>query len=208
MIQGDVDVDVFDANGDFIVHFFNKNMYESYAEEDILMPSFSGGSSQSFVYGERQGNQTLIILPLDQVFTVGIHSNKDQKIRVSYTEYSAEKLKADVRYIYVDEYAEGEYYPEVFDPEKERKYSTEELQGMGVLVVEPWSGDIVYSPTAVMRLENSGIPHPSPRIMILIIMLILGLLTALVIRIFIGIFRIFKKILWKKPPRESVSRGF
>ena len=206
VIQGDVDVDVLDGNGDFLVHFTNKSNYVSFSEDDILIPSFEGGVSRSFVYGERMGNQTLIILPPDQVFTVGIHSNKNQKIQVSYTEYSAEKLQADVCYIYIDEYDKGEYYPEVFDPDKERNYSPEELQAMGVLVVEPWSGDIVYSPTAVMRLENSGIPHPSPMIMILIIMLILGLLTALVIRILLGICRVFRKLLRKSPPRELSSR--
>ena len=78
---------------------------------------------------------------------------------------------------------------------------------MGVPVVGPRSGDIVYSPTAVMRLENSGIPHPSPMIMILIIMLILGLLTALVIRILLGICRVFRKLLRKSPPRELSSRN-
>jgi hypothetical protein len=158
--------------------------------------------SEALIYCERQGNQTLIILPLDQVFTVGIYSNIKQEIQVSYTEYSADKLHADVRYIYIDEYDKGEYYPEVFDPEKESKYTTEDLQNMGVLVVEPWSGDIVYSPTAVMRLENKGIPHPSPRVLLLTVLLVLGLLIFLFIRIMIGIFR-FSKWIRKKASGKS-----
>jgi hypothetical protein len=202
VIQGDVDVDVFDAAGDFVVHFGNQPMSESFDMEDIRMPSFEGGMSEALIYCERQGNQTLIILPLDQVFTVGIYSNIKQEIQVSYTEYSADKLHADVRYIYIDEYDKGEYYPEVFDPEKESKYTTEDLQNMGVLVVEPWSGDIVYSPTAVMRLENKGIPHPSPRVLLLTVLLVLGLLIFLFIRIMIGIFR-FSKWIRKKASGKS-----
>ena len=205
VIRGDVDVDVFDANGDFVVHINNQNNSISYLHNDIRMPSFDGGSSDALIYGERQGDQTLVILPLDQAFTVGIYSHKNQEILVSYTEYSADKLQADVRYIYVDKYDKGEYYPEVFDPEKEREYTAEDLQDMGVLVVEPWSGDIVYSPTAVMRLENSGIPHPSLRVLILAVLLIFVLLIIIFIRILIGICVIFKKIL-KKPSRKFSSR--
>ena len=205
VIRGDVDVDVFDANGDFVVHINNQNNSISYLQNDIRMPSFDGGSSDALIYGERQGDQTLVILPLDQAFTVGIYSHKNQEILVSYTEYSADKLQADVRYIYVDKYDKGEYYPEVFDPEKEREYTAEDLQDMGVLVVEPWSGDIVYSPTAVMRLENSGIPHPSLRVLILAVLLIFVLLIIIFIRILIGICVIFKKIL-KKPSRKFSSR--
>ena len=204
VIQGDVDVDVFDSNGDFIVHFGSQNNSVSYSGEDVRMPSFEGGLSKSLIYGERQGYQTLIILPLDQVFTVGIYSNKSQKIQVSYAEYSADKLHADVRYIYIDEYDMGEYYPEVFDPEKEREYTAEDLQDMGVLVVEPWSGDIVYSPTAVMRLENKGVPHISPRVLLLFGLLVLVLLIFLFILIIIRIYIFFKKIR-KKSSRESVS---
>ncbi len=197
VIQGDVDIDLFDQNGDFIFHINNKNDYVSFSEADIRMPSFAGECSNTVLYGERQGDRTLVILPLDQIYTVGIYSNKKQTIRVSYTEYSVERLQAEVRYIYLDEYEEGEYYPEVFDPEKERKYTAEDLREMGVLVEEPWSGNIVYSPTAIMRLENEGIPHPSPRFMITVILLILVLIMLLFIRIFIGICRMIKKILKK-----------
>lgn len=204
VIQGDVDVDVFDESGDFVIHINNNNSL-SYTSDEVRMPSFTGGISQMLIYADRQGKQTLIVLPLDQVFTVGIYSHKKQDIRVSYTEYSADKLHADVRYIYYDTYDTGEYYSEVFDPEKERYYTAEDLQNMGVLVVEPWSGDIVYSPTAIMRLENSGISHPSPIILVLFVMLGLGLLVFIFIGIMIVIFRIFKRIL-QRPSRELNTR--
>lgn len=161
--------------------------------------------SKTLVWGERKGEQTMLVLPLDQVFSVGIYSHKNQKIQVSYVEFSAEKFQGIVRYIYLDDYDEGEYYLEVFDPEKEREYSAEDLQAMGVLVVEPWSKEIVYSPTAIMRLENDGIPHPSPGLLFSLIALILVLFILLLIWIIVGFIRIIRKIL-KKLPYGSGAR--
>ena len=206
VIRGDVDVDVFDENGDFIIHINNEYGSGSFDKADIRMPSFTGGFSDTFIYFERQEGQTLLILPLDQVFSVGIYSHKGQVIRVSYAEFSAEKLRAAIRYIYEDEYDAGEYYLEVFDPEKESEYTTEDLLDMGVLVVEPWSRDIVYSPTAVMRLENEGIPHPSPRLLLAVILLILIIILFILIRILIAIIRLIK-IIPKKLTRRSASPG-
>ena len=198
VIRGDVDVDVFDEEGNFIFQIKSGRNYISFDEEDIRMPDYAGTNSDTYLYCERQKDQTLIVLPMDQIFTVGIYSNKQQTIQVSYVEFSAEKLQADVRYIYLDEYDAGEYYLEVFDPAKEGKYTTEDLLKMGVMVVEPWSGNIVYSPTAVMKLENDGIPHPSPKFLLLFIAVILILMIFLIIRILIGIFRLFRKLLKKR----------
>ena len=204
VIQGDVEVDVFDENYDYLVHINNQFASYSVSPEDIRMPSYSGEESDMYIYYERQTGQTLIILPLDKVYHVGIYSLKNQTIRVSYVEYSAEKLQADVCYVYLDQYDEGEYYLETFDPEVERTYTTEDLLDMGVLVVEPWSRDIVYSPTAIMRLENEGVPHPSPKILIFFIVLVLLLFIFLIVWIVIIFFKIIKKIL-KKLKRVSSS---
>ena len=120
-------------------------------------------------------------------------------------EFSADKLQADLRYIYLDDYAAGEYYVETFDPEKERKYTTQELQDMGVLVVEPWSNEIVYSPTAIMRLENEGIPHPSPKILLIFIGVVFLLLVLLFVWIIILICKLIRRIL-KKPEYRPGSQ--
>lgn len=205
VIRGDVDVDVFDNEFNFIVHVNNKFDSSSYSVDDVRMPSYTGVDSDTFIYFERQKGQTLLILPLDQVFHVGIYSHQDQQIRVSYVEFSADKLQADLRYIYLDDYAAGEYYVETFDPEKERKYTTEELQDMGVLVVEPWSNEIVYSPTAIMRLENEGIPHPSPKILLVFIGVVLLLLVLLFVWIIILICKLIRRIL-KKPEYRPGSQ--
>ena len=204
VIQGDVDVDVFDENFDFIVSISNKFDSYSYELDDVHMPDYKGVDSDTFVYFELQKGQTLIILPLDQVFHVGIYSNQDQTIRVSYVEFSADRLRGNVRYVYLDNYDAGEYYVETFDPEKEREYTTEDLLNMGVLVEEPWSNNIVYSPTAIMRLENEGIPHPSPRILIGLILFVLLLFLIIFILIIILICKILKRILKKRP---SASRS-
>ena len=205
VIRGDVDVDVFDEKFNFIVHVNNELDSSSYLIDDVRMPSYTGVDSDTFIYFERQKDQTLLILPLDQVFHVGIYSHEDQQIRVSYVEFSADKLQADLRYIYLDDYAAGEYYVETFDPEKERKYTTEELQGMGVLVVEPWSNEIVYSPTAIMRLENEGIPHPSPKILLIFIGVVFLLLVLLFVWIIILICKVIRRIL-KKPEYRPGSQ--
>ena len=76
---------------------------------------------------------------------------------------------------------------------------------MGFMVIEPWSGDIVYSPTAIMRLENEGVPHPSPIVLLLILVLIFLLFIILVVLLVIGICRIIRKIFMKKPAYGSGS---
>ena len=203
VIQGDVDVDVFDEDLNFIVHVNNEFDSYSYSIEDVSMPDYAGVDSDTFVYFERQKGQTLIILPLDQIFHVGIYSHKDQQIRVSYVEFSSEKLQADLRYIYLDDYDEGEYYLETFDPEKEREYTTEELQDMGVIVIEPWSNRAVYSPTAIMRLENEGVSHPSAKILLIVIGLLFILLIILVVLAIILICKLIRKILKKTAFRSA-----
>ena len=198
VIKGDADVDVFDDNLDFVVHINNQSGSYSFETQAVRMPSFSGGISERYVYFERQEGQTLVVLPMDRIYHLGIYSHKDQTIRVSFTAYTTDKLRADVFYIYNDEYDEGEYFLETFDPEKENSYTAADLQEMGVLVIEPWSKNIVYSPTAVMRLENEGIPHPSPKILLCFIGFVLVLIIILVILMVLGICKIIKKFL-KKP---------
>ena len=150
---------------------------------------------ETILYAERLGHQTLIVMPTDQKFTVFIRSNIDQDIRVSYVEYSANKLYADVRYVYYDHYDAGESFPEELDPDVDRNLTTEELQEMGVLVVEPWSKDIVYSPTAVMRLENKGVFHPSPIFLLVFLLLIFSLAVYILIRIVILIIKGIKNLI-------------
>ena len=203
VIRGDVDVDVFDEKMNFVVHVNSDFDSYSFSLSDVRKPGYQGADSDTFLYFESQKGQTLLILPEDQVFHVGIYSHKDQTIRVSYTEFSAEKLRADLRYIYNDEYDKGEYYLETFDPELEREYTTEELQDMGVLVVEPWSNQIVYSPTAIMRLENEGIPHPSPVWLLVIVLFILVLLMIILVWIFIGICLLIKRLLNKSESKSD-----
>lgn len=203
VIHGDVDVDVFDEKMNFIVQVKNDFDAYSFSPSDVRMPGYQGVDSDTFIYFESQEGQTLLVLPEDQVFHVGIYSHKDQTIRVSYAEFSAEKLRADLRYIYNDDYDKGEYYLETFDPALEREYTTEELQDMGVLVVEPWSKQIVYSPTAIMRLENEGVPHPSPIWLLIIVLFILALLMALLMWIFIVICLLIKRLLNKSESKSD-----
>ena len=93
---------------------------------------------------------------------------------------------------------------ETFDPEKERYYTTEELQAMGVLVVEPWSDQVVYSPTAIMRLENDGVSHPSAKLLLIVIGVALVLVIIIFIVFIILICRLIRKLLRKPSKRSDV----
>ena len=178
-ILGDVDVEIFDENGDFVESFDHEG-YVDFDAQGIKYPDFHGDTSQTVIFAERLGKQTLLFLPTDQKFTVYIYSHKDQDIRISYVEYSLEKLQGNVCYIYYDHYAKGEGYPEVLDPDIDRNLTSEELQAMGVLVVEPWSREIVYSPTAIMRLENAGVFHPTPAFFLILIFILVCLVIGIV----------------------------
>ena len=201
-ILGDVDVEIYDEKGDFIETFDHEGYFE-FEPDNIRYPDFHGEISQTVIYAERLGNQTLLVLPTDQVFTVYIYSHKDQTIRISYVEHSPEKLKADVRYIYTDHYEKGEGFPEVVDPEVDRNLTAEELQEMGVLVVEPWSREIVYSPTAVMSLENAGVFHPTPTFFLVAILVLFILTLFFMIIIIKKIVRLIKKRIKKRLPQKD-----
>ena len=149
---------------------------------------------------------TLLVLPEDQVFTVYIYSNADQEIRIAYVQYSPEKLRADVRYVYYDTYAKGEGFPEVFDPATESKLTEEELRGMGVMVTEPWSGNIVYSPTAIRQLTSPKLPHPSPIVLLVILLVIFVLLIIVLILIIKLIVKLMIR-LFRKPEKEKAESG-
>ena len=156
-IVGNVDVEVLDENGDFIQQFDHEGWFITETDE-MYNPDFHGDVSNTILYMERNGDQTMIELPCDQEkYTVYIKSNADQNIQVSLMEYSAQRLKADVLYIYEDHYAKGEGYPEVIEPAKERLVTTEQLIAENVLsTYDPWDSDTDYSPTKVMRMENAG----------------------------------------------------
>ena len=160
-IQGNVDVEIYDEKGDFVEQLDCEGNF-SFDNKDSINPEFHGELSPILLYGERQLNLTFIILPTNQRFSVFIRSNEEQDIRISYVQFSPDRLQGNVCYIYHDHYAKGETFEEKLDPEIDRNLTDEELVAMGVLVEEPWSKDITYSPTAVMRLENSRVFQPSP----------------------------------------------
>lgn len=199
-IKGDVDVEIYDEKGDFVEQL-DREGYFSFDISDSINPDFHGELSTGLLYAERQGNLSVIIFPTDQCFSVFIRSNEDQDIRISYVEFSTDRLRGDVSYIYHDHYAKGETYEEKLDPEIDRSLTDEELQAMGVLVEEPWSREITYSPTAVMKLENARVFHPSP-LFFLIMVLVIGVV------IFWISFSILKRIikLIIKLSKKSIPR--
>ena len=187
-IVGNVDVEVLDENGDFIQQFDHDGWFITETDE-MYNPDFHGDVSNTILYMERNGNQTMIELPCDmQKYTIYIKSNADQNIQVSVMEYSAQRLKADVLYIYEDHYAKGEGYPEVIEPAKERLVTTEQLIAENVLSThDPWNADTGYSPTKVMRMENAGaFLKKSVSVIILIQVILAQILGLLIIAILIS----------------------
>ena len=79
---------------------------------------------------------------------------------------------------------------------------------MGVLVEEPWSKDITYSPTAVMRLENSRVFQPSPVVFLIIVLVasivIIWIIITILSRIIKGIIRL---IIRKKRRKKTPAGG-
>ena len=187
-IVGNVDVEVLDENGDFIQQFDHDGWFITETDE-MYNPDFHGDVSNTILYMERNGDQTMIELPCDQEkYTVYIKSNADQNIQVSMMEYSAQRLKADVLYIYEDHYAKGEGYPEVIEPAKERLVTTEQLIAENVLSTsDPWDSDTDYSPTKVMRMENAGaFLKRSVFVIILLQMLLMQFLGLMIIAIIVS----------------------
>ncbi|MBQ4512472.1 MAG: hypothetical protein II969_05730 [Anaerolineaceae bacterium] len=193
-IVGNVDVEVLDEKGDFIQQFDHEGWFITETDEKYN-PDFHGGVSQTILYMERNGNQTMIELPCDQEkYTVYIKSNADQDIQVSVMEYSAQRLKADVLYIYEDHYAKGEGYPEMIEPAKERLVTTEQLIAEDVLSAHgPWDNDTDYSPTKVMLMENAGaFLKKSVTVIIILQLILMQLLGLLVIALMFALQRLIR----------------
>ena len=207
-IGGNVDVEVLDEKGDFIQQFDHDGWFITETDE-MYNPDFHGGMSQTILYMERGGNQTMIELPCDQEkYTVYIKSNADQDIQVSVMEYSAQRLKADVLYIYEDHYAKGEGYPEMIEPAKERLVTTEQLIAEDVIsAYEPWDKDTDYSPTKVMLMENSGsFLKKSVIVIIFLQVIVTQLLGLLSIAFLFALQRLIRFTLKKITGKEMANR--
>ena len=160
-ILGDVDVELFDSSGNFVERIDSSG--EILTDPDaVTTPGFTGGDSPVLLFAERNGQQTLIILPNDQTFSAVIHSDRDQEVRFSLTEYAADAIQAKVRYIYYEDLEKDKIYEGLIDRFVVEGISDADLEQKGFLVVEPWTKDTVYSPASVMLLENTDVFHPSP----------------------------------------------
>ena len=101
---------------------------------------------------------------MDQNYFVILSPREKTEIHTAYVEYSAEELRGNVKYVLNETVDKGELYYGNFDPMAINEMSEDEMLMHGIKKVEPWSKEIVYSPTAVMQLENKGIFHPSPMV--------------------------------------------
>ena len=160
-IVGDVDVELFDSSGDFVERIDSSGDVTN-DPAGVQTPGFRGGVSDTLLFAERNGKQTFIVLPMDQTFSAVIHSDTDQEVRYSFVEYSADSLRGNVRYIYYDNLNKNGFYEGMIDLFVLNELTEEDLTDKGFLVIEPWSKETVYSPSAVMKLENTDIFHPSP----------------------------------------------
>ena len=160
-IVGDVDVELFDSSGNFVERIDSSGDVTN-DPAGVQTPGFRGKVSDTLLFAERNGTQTFIVFPMDQTFSAVIHSDRDQEVRYSFVEYSADRLQGNVRYIYFDDLNKDGFYEGMIDLFVLDELTEKDLTDKGFLVLEPWSKETVYSPSAVMELENNDIFHPEP----------------------------------------------
>ena len=163
-VLGDVDVEVFDSEGRFVLRVDSKGKISADPKDSKDESLRDVEPSPVKLYASRQDKQTLIIFPMDREFFAFIRSDQDADVRTAYVEYSAKKLRGDVQYALSESMIKGEYVAGNIAPGMIDELTDEELLKFGFHKIEPWSRDIVYSPAAVMRLENTGIFHPAATI--------------------------------------------
>ncbi len=183
-VLGDADVELFDSSGNFIERIESSGKILT-DPNNVASPGFTGGQSTTFLFGERKGHQTFIILPKDQTFSAVIHSLKDQKVRFSFADYSADTIQANVRYLYDEDLKADAYYEGIINLSVIENLSDEDLTERGFFVIEPWTNDVVYSPSAVMRMENADVFHPAP----LTFVTYSGLVLAMAVYLLVGVFK-------------------
>lgn len=160
-VLGDVDVELFDCDGNFIERIESSGQISA-DPDNVKAPYFTGGQSGTFLFAERRGEQTFIILPKDQTFSAVVFSHKAQEVRFTLIDYSADAIRAEIGYVYHEKMEPDSFYGEVIDPSFPESLSDGALTEKGYEAAEPWINDSVYTPSAVMRLENADIFHPAP----------------------------------------------
>ena len=184
-ILGDVDVAVYDSQDDFILWIDRNGTISSDLVHADSQLTDNPRMSTTDLFGIRQDQQTLVIFPMDQTFTAVIYPHRDEDIRISYVEYIAKELHGNVKLILDEPVKTDEVFSVQINSELIDEITDEELLKEGLHKVEPWTKDIVYSASAVMRLENTGIFHPSPivfltfgglALLLVLFILVLGLI--------------------------------
>ncbi|MBQ6509086.1 MAG: hypothetical protein IJI07_06395 [Flexilinea sp.] len=160
-VLGDVDVELFDGDGNFIERVESSGKISA-DPADVRAPYFAGSQSSTYLFAERRGGQTFVILPKDQTFSAVVFSRKAQEVRFTLIDYSADAVRADMGYVYYENMEPDGYYGEVIDPSFPESISEDGLTEKSYQATEPWNSDDDYKPSAVMRLENADTFHPAP----------------------------------------------
>lgn len=205
-VLGDADVELFDSSGNFIERIDSKAVIST-DPESAETPWFSGGKSDTILFAQRNGSQTFIILPTDQTFTAVIHSHKDQDVRFAFVEYSAGAIQANIRYVYTESLLKNSFSEGLLDLDEIEQLSPKDLTKKGFSVIEPWSKDAVYTPSTVMRLENTDIFHPSPMAFVTYGVLILSFVIYILVLFAVEIHRLIKKGISKLKSHHSASKN-
>ena len=186
-ILGDVDVEVYDSEGKLVVRIERDGNITG-DPQDAKSDFFTDPEpSPVKLFASRQDEQTLIVFPMDRPYNAIIYSHQDEDIRIAYVLHSAKELRGDVQYVLSESVKKGDSYFGNIDPETINELTDEELLKLGFHKIEPWSQEIVYSPSAVMRLENTGIFHPSVRYFLSMTGLILLFAGFILVLVLIGI---------------------
>ena len=160
-VSGNVDVELFDSEGNFIERVDSSGKIST-SPDEVKAPYFAGSGSETFLFAERRGEQTFVILPKDQIFSAVVCSHEEQEVSFTFIEYSADAVRADIGYTYSEDMAADSFYGEVIDPSFPESISDDERKIKEFRIAEPWSTADAYTPSAVMRMDNADTFHPAP----------------------------------------------
>lgn len=189
-VLGEVDAEIFDEDLAFIARINHNGTVSTDPAENLLGTE---KVSPIKLFAMRQDKQTTIFMPADQEFLILLTSLKEQDVRSSYVEYSAKNIRGDIQYILSEHVSDNETLLGAISPASIGELTDEELLKYGFTRIEPWSKEVVYSPSSIMRVENTGIFHPTPRFLLTLILLFLLLMLYFLVMSSLGTGSLIKK---------------
>ena len=165
IITGSVQVDIYDESG------FKETIY---ANGDIETDE---KNSMANLYAVRNGSQTILSLPGDQVYKLLIYANKNENLGYLKTLYNTGEVTGESSHLVGFKAMKDDTFVLTVDPS---------LEEIGIQTengdeVDTWESDLTYSPAMIMQIENVNVFHISISSLILIVACVTGFIVLLII---------------------------